>query len=378
MSSGSYRTLVTAYTASEPNGTSFQRRHFVPSTGWTTLERTYPNPSILDPLSYDQFLGFVRDPLSAVSILRGVVFDTNTLLPPPPTYQPTKLVYVNGGASEEEFDVALRKADEFSWPILNLSKDDIVFPEWTDLGDDAADGIRQLSINTLAYIRDLKSVCSTLKATLFLKANVTSIEAWTNWWLSARWGDRLTVKDTYDLCTYAAGRISNQFHNWKHDYYVTQSQGHATGTTLYSPDSVLEIHRYLKLYYRPKHDGVIGNIIRGAMQWDVWPTLENAWDLIPFSFVADWFVGIGAFLGDIDRYELMLLHDVLSVLTSSKSIYSFPSVEFYGFKSSNFTIVSYGRQRSASLPSAPFRVDRGHLSAVNIIDGLSLLFQVSH
>jgi hypothetical protein len=48
--------------------------------------------------------------------------------------------------------------------------------------------------------------------------------------------------------------------------------------------------------------------IKKLMEWDVWPTLENTWDLLPFSFVVDWFLHVSTLLSNIDRlvYEQYL------------------------------------------------------------------------
>lgn len=111
------------------------------------------------------------------------------------------------------------------------------------------------------------------------------------------------------------------------------------------------------------------------MKWDLWPTLGNSWDLIPFSFVVDWFVDVESILERIDRQNLMLMHTVLSVIQTEKRIYMFDDIGIDGLWVDNFRAVAYSRQISRSLPTSPFRVDRGHLASINIIDGISLLFQ---
>jgi hypothetical protein len=49
-------------------------------------------------------------------------------------------------------------------------------------------------------------------------------------------------------------------------------------------------------------------MIKKFYEWDAYPTLENAWDLVPFSFVVDWFINLGSILDNIDTmvYEQYL------------------------------------------------------------------------
>lgn len=48
--------------------------------------------------------------------------------------------------------------------------------------------------------------------------------------------------------------------------------------------------------------GKIQELIGEAKRWGVFPAPENLYDLIPYSFVADWFVGFGDFLKREQRY----------------------------------------------------------------------------
>jgi hypothetical protein len=48
--------------------------------------------------------------------------------------------------------------------------------------------------------------------------------------------------------------------------------------------------------------------VKKLMEWDVWPSLENTWDMIPLSFVVDWFSNLSTILTNVDRlvYEQYL------------------------------------------------------------------------
>jgi len=51
--------------------------------------------------------------------------------------------------------------------------------------------------------------------------------------------------------------------------------------------------------------GVTGGIqmmIGGMKRWGIYPEMVNLWDVLPYSFVADWFVQVGDFLEGVDDY----------------------------------------------------------------------------
>lgn len=79
------------------------------------------------------------------------------------------------------------------------------------------------------------------------------------------------------------------------------------------------------------------------------PNMLNIWDTIPFSFVVDWFIGIGDKLDTLDRRSIIQneLH-ILSSYTSEKTI---------SYYSNNFgqclIDLSYSRYQRSKLPSLP-------------------------
>lgn len=68
-------------------------------------------------------------------------------------------------------------------------------------------------------------------------------------------------------------------------------------------------------------------------QWDLFkaayginPRIRVVWELVPLSFVVDWFVSIGKFLGQFDGQALVLPYTVLSSGASVKSTYTYSNV----------------------------------------------------
>jgi len=65
-------------------------------------------------------------------------------------------------------------------------------------------------------------------------------------------------------------------------------------------------------------DSRLLSLINGIESWGFLPTFENVWDLVPLSFVIDWFVQVGDLLESVDarlRYER---YDIKYATTSQK------------------------------------------------------------
>ena len=359
-----------------PGGTKSTSMYLTPSKTWNnSLSTLYENPPILSSMSMGRYQTLMSDPtqLFGATTLSPLLMDALDPCDSIPT--PSWII----ATFDQSPDAILRYNESLTrkfWRTLTLRESSSPPKEWQEIGDTAADNINSIAINTLAYVRDLKTTLGTLRATVALAKNPGSPEKWASWWLSARYGDRLTYRDTLELSHAVAHQISGRYKRWNKDYFISKA---FDSTIEYSESdcSHLEITRHLKLYFRPQYDDWFGNVVRSALKWDIWPTLENSWDLIPFSFVVDWFVDVQSALESIDRSNLLLLYKVLSVVQSEKKIYTYDDSIVDDLWVTNCSITAYERQVSRSLPTSPFRIDRGHLSAINIVDGISLIYQAS-
>jgi hypothetical protein len=48
--------------------------------------------------------------------------------------------------------------------------------------------------------------------------------------------------------------------------------------------------------------GRLQSLIGEIKKWGIYPTVSNLWDILPYSFVIDWFVQYGDFFQDVDRF----------------------------------------------------------------------------
>lgn len=327
-----------------------------------------PTPALLTPYFYS--------PLALLNeCIEGTVRDS--LIKFPATYVPVTGTITVAGPNQSELSSVMESFESYIRPKLPALSQVVIANNWDDLGDTAADGIQLVSINTIAYLADVRKTFGTFIETGRLLGNWRSPKQWANWWLSVRYGDRLSAADTQALMKAGIETLRTS-KEWKKDYYVSRSCSTSTVTNPCTGVFRAQIARNVKLYFRP----VVGDVFAGAYrfldQWGLWPTLSASWDLIPLSFAVDWFVDIQGFLKTIDRDNRLLMNRVLSVLLTEKRTFEFDDFVSGKFIFSGVRVTDYHRNVADTLPSAPFRVDRGHSTAVNVIDGAALIYQRLH
>jgi hypothetical protein len=90
-----------------------------------------------------------------------------------------------------------------------------------------------------------------------------------------------------------------------------------SSTIVRSGDSVSTGTARMKIKISPPQSE-IKKCIDALTRVGVAPNLYNLWDLVPFSFVADWFIGLGDVLESITQYGRVNAYDVHYVTTSWK------------------------------------------------------------
>jgi len=106
-----------------------------------------------------------------------------------------------------------------------------------------------------------------------------------------------TVSDCERLLT-AAGRSS---------LYLKQQRLHSRRvTSMDVPNASYATHTAVLTVqcaeYPTWFTGEVQSMIGEMKRWGLYPEMMNLWDIIPYSFVVDWFVPIGDLLTDMDNY----------------------------------------------------------------------------
>lgn len=251
--------------------------------------------------------------------------------------------------------------------------------EWNLLGNQAIDNMASFSSNLLAYAGDLKKVGDSIKSLIEVGTNPTDPKAWASLWLSSRFGDKLTIRDTRELMkaisAASAGLSEKKFFKTSHSMELNPIE--------IIPRSIWTSgirYNWYKVYYWPRDYVPLMKTARELMEWDAWPTLENTWDMIPLSFVVDWFFNVSELLASIDRCVYKMYVSVVSVLKTEKDSFAC-DINFINshLKLSTASQVScsvYLRRRTSYLDYEPLSWFVGSPSTINIVDAASLLIQL--
>lgn len=179
----------------------------------------------------------------------------------------------------------------------------------------AVDNINYVSINTAAYLKDLKDFGSELEAIKRLVRNPKNPKSWASLFLNSQYGSRLTISDTFELIN-AMIRTAKQMNRGMRKKKWNTCRARIASTTTYFGTSCTRQINY-KVYYKP-YDSGIKSYVQKLAQWDLLPTFGNLWDFLPYSFVVDWFIDIGGLLESIDTAVQAETLDVVGVLWSTK------------------------------------------------------------
>lgn len=224
---------------------------------------------------------------------------------------------------------------------------------WGDLCVDALQDARALSINTGMYLYELSQIAKSAKGIYSLVKGKWSYKTLASLYLTNRYGVQLTMADTLSIIDAAKRELQDvsKSYNWVRsqcaDAHVA-SRGRFSGY-----DGSAAFH--YKVYYRP-YDHWFAKGLKALMDIDLAPTLTNTWDLVPFSFVIDWFLDIGSLFERIDTRTYASTLSVLGVLRSIKrSVGSLPGLLYPFWNSEQSQLVgqwgctSYQRASSPTL-----------------------------
>lgn len=122
--------------------------------------------------------------------------------------------------------------------------------------------------------------------------------------------------------------------------------------TIYGVATPIAHEEHYKCLYDALDKG-LDNAIRQLYNWDLALSLDNVWDLIPYSFVVDWFVPLGDYLSQIDASVYYSTLPIIDVIYSIKDTVYLPDalVEAYSTATSgNVWYCKYMRSLSYDLP----------------------------
>lgn len=213
-----------------------------------------------------------------------------------------------------------------------------------------------------------------------LKSKPGSPKTWANLYLWFRYGLSLSVKD--------AKKLVESIPLIKRKYLDMLNKHTRARSSMNISYTVGPVNWSCRLGYRilidtfPEELKTFGKFVDGLYALGLAPTTSNLWDLIPFSFVVDWFIPIGEWLELLDHTTRVQSFQIYSVTTSEKWERNVPPPPLTGYTvTGSLREIHYIRRVGTSLHLPPLEwrggiaQDTSKTFVRRLVDGVALLIQ---
>lgn len=179
---------------------------------------------------------------------------------------------------------------------------------YSELAAEAVVSCKTIDTNMIGFLRDLRNPAELIPKLKKLKG----IKDVANEYLRANYGILPTISD---LKAIIEGFSKHPFEDKLGNEVYTAGQSR----TDFVGGCLIERTNRIKIAVAPEEKGW-QKVYQEFMKIGLFPSFNNLWDLVPYSFVIDWFVDIGSFLESVDTRLLYQTMDILYTTMSSKVV----------------------------------------------------------
>lgn len=188
-----------------------------------------------------------------------------------------------------------------------------------DLVRRCANDAQTIPVNSIELVMELRAITETLRAALNLRKGKVDAKKIASAYLQYKYGLRLTAMDLKTVAKGITKRVTETRKGQSRSRAMSKFFPKAKEWVPASSNCVVEY--YYKIHYRTHSDTFL-DVLKTWMDSGLFPSLTNAWDLIPLSFVIDWFFRVESYLNAIDANTYWSTHSITGVVYTTKSIYS--------------------------------------------------------
>lgn len=234
-----------------------------------------------------------------------------------------------------------------------------------DLAMEASSKVIANDVNMLQFLRDFRHPTQMIPK---LK-NLKSLKSYANDYLSVKYGLMLTIADLSTIFDAFKRMKANRDRNG----FKTYSAGHIESQVIGKNQYQLEQHIKLGI---GDEDQLFELLEEGLDMIGFLPTMEVIWDLVPYTFVIDWFVSLGGFLERLDSRDRLRRLNIRYVTMSRKSsVVKVISPSLTSPYAGELVWVHYHRWVSDQCPVPPLSLKSNILNFDHWIEGTALLLQ---
>lgn len=186
--------------------------------------------------------------------------------------------------------------------------------EFGDLTQAACENVNPNTINAIAFVKDLKDVKSLVPK---LKG-LSQIRTHAGNYLGVEYGVLPTISDLQTIWESFRTKYFYDKHGFQRaSAYDTESQFETSVVETVEVKTTTALTKRVHLAINTSDTG-LDALTERLRKIGVFPSLTNLWDLVPYSFVLDWFVDVGSVLERIDTRHQLLNLDIKYCIVSSK------------------------------------------------------------
>lgn len=238
--------------------------------------------------------------------------------------------------SRTEFDPSIRSTTVSKWPadhkysakieqaltwyrkfVSELNLTSVALPDVQSYGDlvqAACENVNPNTINAIAFLKDLKDV----KELVPKLKKLGEIRTHASNYLGLNYGILPTIDDLKSIWD----SFHTQYYYDRNGFQRASSYDDATANETLTIDGIsvettTRINRRIHLAINTEDTG-LDALVERVRKLGVFPSLTNLWDLVPYSFVLDWFVDIGSVLERIDTRHQLFNLDIKYCIQSQK------------------------------------------------------------
>lgn len=186
-----------------------------------------------------------------------------------------------------------------------------------DLVRRCANDARVIPTNSIELAMELRVIVESLKAALGLATGNVNVKNFASAWLSYKYGLRLTVaglKTVSDGLTKKIREIDSRKARSRAMERVV-----ARRTSVTKGGDLMIDFNYKITYLTCSND--VRDSLRRWFDSGLFPSLTNTWDLIPLSFVLDWFLKVESYLDSIDANTYWSTYQILGSIYTKKETF---------------------------------------------------------
>lgn len=223
------------------------------------------------------------------------------------------------------------------------AKDDYVYG---DLVRRCANDTRTIPTNSIELVTEIAGISATLRSIFGLATGNVNAGTIASAYLTYKYGPRLTGLGLKTVLEGLSKRVRT----------IDGKNSRARAKTKFSFSPIVGNTGHQNVTYCYKmiyatHTDDVRDFLKSWFNSGLFPSLTNAWDLIPLSFVLDWFFKVESYLDAVDANTYWSLHSIVDVIFSKKQVFS--GVDWL-FSGADYTLVGdmsfkyYGRTVTSS------------------------------